>query len=636
MSDDTEPKSYVTLTVSPETELDLVINALTASEELGRPFLINLDVSSKTAKSDLNTLLGRSVTVKLSQEAGSERYFNGILARFAYAGLSAGAYRYRMELRPWIWLLSQQQDCRIFQNQSPWDIITAVFRDAGFADFSDKRQNQAGSTVLTYCVQYRETSLDFVTRLMEEYGLYYFFEHSDGRHVVALADDPNSHASAGAAIPFDFGQTEWRKVDDHIWNWFGDALIRPGSYALRDYNFTTPSADLTAKSTLQGSHTYGASEVYDYPGDYETVSDGQKLAAVRMQERAMLRQSYSGSSNSRLLMTGKKFTLSEFPEADQNAEYLITRTTCSVSVAEALATIEGELIDTFRCDMQAIAGATAFRLPRTTPRPMIRGPQTATVAGQSGEEITTDQYGRIKVKFPWDRSTTQDENSSCWIRVAQVWAGTSWGAMFIPRVGQEVVVEFLEGNPDRPLVTGQVYNATTTVPYTLPDNATRSTIKSNSSKGGGGFNELRFEDKKGSEEVFFQAQKDYNAVVLNNQTVKITQDSTTTIDKGKRTVTVSTGNDVHTVSQGDRSVTVSAGKDELTVSQGDHTITISVGSTTISAGTAITLKVGANSIKIDMTGITMTATQIKVSAEAEMTLDGGASAILKGGMVMIN
>ena len=301
--------------------------------------------------------------------------------------------------------------------------------------------------------------------------------------------------------------------------------------------------------------------------------------------------------------------------------------------------------------MRAIPGSRPFRLPSLTPRPLIRGPQTARVAGESGQEITTDSYGRIKVKFPWDRRAAEDENSSCWIRVAQTWAGQAWGAMFIPRIGQEVVVEFLEGNPDRPLVTGQVYNADMTVPYALPDNKTRSTIKSNSSLNGGGFNEFRFEDKKGSEEVFFQAQKDFNETILNNHTATITKDTTTTVSEGNRSVTVSKGNDTTTVSQGKREATVSQGDDTLTVSTGDHTITVTAGSSTVSAGQKITLKVGSNSIEISTTGITITGGTVKISAQtsmeiaglttkvsgsADLALDGGAHAALKAALVEIN
>jgi type VI secretion system secreted protein VgrG len=288
---------------------------------------------------------------------------------------------------------------------------------------------------------------------------------------------------------------------------------------------------------------------------------------------------------------------------------------------------KSELTDTYRCSFHAIPGDTPFRLDRKTPRPLIRGPQTAKVVGQSGQEITTDQYGRIKVKFPWDRSAAQDETCSCWIRVSQAWAGANWGAMVIPRIGQEVIVEFLEGNPDRPIVTGSVYNANVTIPYAMPDNMTRTTLKSNSSQGGGGFNELRFEDKKGEEEVFFHAQKDFNKTVLNNETVTITQDYATTIQQGNHTTTVS---------QGNHSTTVSQGNHGLTVSQGNHTITVSAGSSTITAAQSITLQVGSNSITIDTSGITISAAQVTVQAQATMTLQAGASMTIAGAMVAIN
>ena len=296
----------------------------------------------------------------------------------------------------------------------------------------------------------------------------------------------------------------------------------------------------------------------------------------------------------------------------------MTGTVYSVAAAEASSDSQGGIIDTYRCALTAIPATIPFRLDPLTRWPVMRGPQTAKVTGAAGDEITTDQYGRIKVKFFWDRSDISDDNSSCWIRVAQPWAGTGWGSMFIPRVGQEVVVDFIDGNPDRPLVVGSVYNANVTVPYSLPDNKTRSTVKTNSSTGGGGGNELRFEDKAGSEEVFFQAQKDYNKVVKNNETVKVTQDSTTTVE------------------QGDRSVTVSQGNDSLTVSAGNHKIDISAGTSTITAAQSITLTVGANSITIDTSGVTVNGTKIGLTASASLSADGGGAMTLQAGEIAIN
>jgi type VI secretion system secreted protein VgrG len=633
---DSNATSYVTVTIAPDPGFTLDFGGLRATEELGRPFRYDLDLSSGTVKADLSSIIGSSMTLAITLPDKSKRYFNGIVARATYDGLVGGSYHYRFELRPWIWLLSQAQDCCIFQNQSVWTIITTVFRNAGFTDFEDKRQNQAGEQVLEYCVQYRETTLDFVTRLMEKYGLYYFFTHQSGQHTLVMADDPNSHTALSDALPYYFDQTEHRHVDDHVWEWSSALALSPGTFTFNDYNFTTPAADLTAKSIQSATTPYGSFEVYEYPGPYGTASDGQTLANVRMQDLVARRQILHGTSNARGLYAGCKFSLSEFSEAAQNREYLVTGASYTLESAEALSDTRGEMTDTFRCAFTAIPGNTTFRLESRTPWPMMRGPQTAKVVGESGQEITTDQYGRIKVKFFWDRSATQDENSSCWIRVAQIWAGTGWGGIFIPRIGQEVVIDFLDGDPDRPIVTGCVYNANVTVPYTLPDNKTRSTLKTNSSTGGSGFNELRFEDKAGSEEVFFQAQKDYNKTVLNNETVNITQDSTTTVKQGNRSATVSQGNDSLTVSQGNRSVTVSQGNDSLTVSQGNHSISVSAGSSTITAGQSITLQVGSNSITINTSGITINGTQIGLTASAGLQAQGGPTMTLQAGQISIN
>jgi len=662
--------SFVTVSFSPDPGFPLVFDGMVVTEELGRPFLVDLDLSSGKAQGGLESMLGSTATITMIDGSGNKTYFNGYVGRMLFVGMSGGVYRYHAELRPWIWLLGHTQDCKIFQNKSAWDIIQQVFSDNGFSAISDKRQNQAGSTVLEYCVQYRETSLDFVTRLMEQFGLYYYFTHTSSEHTLVIADDPNSHTSIGAAIPYMFGQTEQRAVQEHVWEWTSDLRFRPGTYSYTDYNFTTPSADLTAKSVQAGSHPHGSYEVYDYPGVYAVAADGQKLADVRMQDFKSRVQVFEGRTNARAVRSGVKVTLSGTVDAALAQEYMVVRAITTISMAEGGSDSRGQLVDSYRVNFTAITGSTPFRLELRTPKPMIRGPQTALVVGNSGEEITTDQYGRIKVQFYWDRVGTKNQDSSCWIRVAQTWAGAGWGAMFIPRIGMEVVVGFLEGNPDRPLVTGVVYNATQTVPYALPDNATRSTVKTNSSKGGGGFNEWRYEDKKGSEEIFMQAQKDYNWNVLNNETGIVTQDQSITVQKGNRSITVSKGNETTTISEGDRSATVTKGNDSTTVSQGNRSVTVSAGndSTTVSKGNhslavsaggskittgqafevtadtsvkltataSIELTVGSNSIKIDPSGVTINGTMIKGTASAEMTLDGGGMMGLTGGIIKIN
>ena len=661
-SDSQDATSYVTLTVSPDPGFELTFDGLSATEELGRPFLIALDASSGTVKGNIGAVLGSSITITMTSGSGDKTYYNGIVARAAYAGLTGGVYRYHFELRPWIWLLGQIQDCKIFQNMTTWDIINKIFDDNNFTDLSDNRQNQAGTISLEYCVQYRESSLDFVTRLMENVGIYYYFTHADGKHTMVLADDPNSHTALTTAIPFSSSQAELQAVEDHVWEWTSDLNLQPAKYTIRDYNFTTPSADLTATSVGSSpANQYNSFEVYDYPGVYDTAANGQKLTDVGLQALGARLQVFNGKSNSRGIRSGAKFTLSEFPDDALNQEYLVIQTTTTLNLAEGASDTRGALIDSHRVEFSAIAGSTPFRLQRITPQPKVSGPQTALVVGDSGEEITTDQYGRIKVQFYWDRVGSKDQNSSCWIRVAQSMGGAGFGSMFIPRMGMEVVVNFLEGNPDRPLVTGVVYNATQTVPYPLPDKKVITTMKSNSSKGGGGFNELRFDDTKGSEEVFFQAQYNLTKNVLNSETITITQDSVSTIDKGKREVTLNQGDDTLTISQGKRTTTITQGDDSTTLSQGNSSTTVTAGnykldvtaggaktttgqsyevtateSVKLTATASIELTCGPCSIKIDPTGVTISGPQISATANSSMSLSGGTSMSLTGAMISIN
>lgn len=656
----------VTITMEPDPGFELSFERMSLTEELGRPFAATLDVISQKRSGPLSDLLGASVTVKTQIATGNPRYFNAIVIAAATTGAKDNAFRFRLELRPWIWLLSQVRDCAIFQNKTVWDIITGVLRDNGFTNFSDKRQNQSGSAQLEYCVQFEETTLDFVTRLMEKYGLYYFIEHHDGRHDVVFADDAGSHTALLLPVPCLVEQTAIEEDVDHVWNWEVDLALQSGKVTLRDYNFLTPSTDLTAKALGSATHPYGNLEVYDYPGPYAAAADGQKLATVRLQEIASRHEILRCESTSAKMGTGVKFTLGGNSDSSQNREYVVIASTLQIDLIEGWASTRNKQLDRIASQLTLIPAATPFRLDAITPWPRMRGPQTARVVGKEQQEITTDQYGRIKVKFFWDRSEAQDDTASCWIRVAQSWSGAGWGGMVIPRVGQEVVVDFIDGNPDRPLVTGCVYNATNTVPYALDANKTRSTFQTRSSAdggGGSGFNELRFEDKKDNEEVFLQAQKDLNVTVLNNETVTITQDFVTTVQKGKRDTTVSEGNDSLTVSKGDRSVTVSQGKDSLTVSQGDRSvtvsqgndsltvsqgnlsITVSAGKVSVSAGQAIELTVGANSLKIDTTSLTATVGGnsfkmdpggITLSGAPEVKLSGAAMVEISGAMVKIN
>ena len=366
------------------------------------------------------------------------------------------------------------------------------------------------------------------------------------------------------------------------------------------------------------THEHHDFEVYEYPGPYDNAADGHNLADIRMQSITGRRLIAAGQSNSRGLLCGWRYSMTEHPNSPYNTDYLVIESKTTVAGIEGTPNPDAASLDTYRVQFHAIPATKPFRLERKTPRPMIRGPQTAKVVGKAGDEITTDEYGRIKVKFHWDRSDTQDEDRTCWIRVAQTWGGSSWGTIVIPRIGQEVVVEFLEGNPDRPLITGVVYNANNMAPYDLPANKTQTGMKSNSSPGGNGSNEFRFEDKAGAEEIYIHAQYDFKRDVLHDETSTVTNDRTATISNGNDTLTVSQGNQSTTISAGNHSIDVSAGKSELTAAQ------------------SITFTVGSNSIKIDTSGVTINGMKVDVQSSATMSLQAGASMSLQGATVAIN
>jgi type VI secretion system secreted protein VgrG len=623
-------KAWVEVILDPNPGYTLLFDGMRGREALGEPFFYEVDLSSGVIREKIGDLIGSSCTVWLSQSAeGSvERYFNGIITRIVAAGMVAGAYRYKVDIRPWYWLLSRQVETRIFQKKSPFKIITdEIFKIEGF-EYDDKRQNSAGDVELEYCVQYNESTFDFVQRLMEQYGLYYYFTHTKESHKLHITDDQNAGETISDAIPFTYDQTGYQTVRDHIWQWANGLLLQAGKVTYRDYNFLTPAADLTAKAVKAGSHPkHNDYEVYEYPVPYLDAAAGNKLTDIHMQAIDMHRLVVEGATNARSIHPGWRFTLKDHPTSSVNKEYLITKTEFEVAMSEGSTGEESETLDTYRAAFAALPGDMPFRLSQNTPRPYIRGPQTAKVVVKNGEEIDTDEHGRVLVKFHWDRADLDDDKRTCRIRVAQSMAGSGWGTMFIPRKDQEVIVEFLEGNPDRPLIIGTVYNATNKPPYALPANQTMTTIKTNSSKGGGGYNELTFEDKKDAEVVTFQAQKDYNKTVLNNEVVKIKKDTTTTVEEGNRSVTVAKGDDTHKVDTGKRTTTIK-GDDALTVSSGNHKVDISAGKSEVTAAQSMTHTVGGSSVKLEPAAITITmgGSSIKIEA-AQITITSGANSI---------
>ncbi len=568
--------------LSIDTELGtdkLLLRSFSIHEQMGRLFQMEVEMDSDDSDINFEDIVGTKATVTLTMPSGTPRYFNGVVTRFVQEQ-QGKVPSYRATLSPWLWLLTRTADCRIFQNLTCPQIIEQIFKGNGFSSGNDyKLKLNATYTAFEYCVQYRETAFNFVSRLMEQEGIYYFFQHDNGKHTLVLADSPSVHDTFTDYDKLNYQASSGREEQKEIvTDWIVEKEIQSKKYVMRDFNFTKPSLDLTANESSAGDQVKTAfGEVFDYPGGYQQTDQGGAYAKLRIEELEAQYEILRANTTARGVATGCTFQLKGHPRSDQARNYLVTGISLQAT-SGAFGSGEGGDSEFFSCNFSAMPATTnpslPFRTPRTTPKPMIRGPQTAMVVGASGDEITTEQYGRVKVQFHWDRLGTKDDKSSCWVRVSQYWAGAAWGSIHLPRVGQEVIVEFLEGDPDRPIITGRVYNATSVVPYALPANKTQSGIKSSSSKGGSPGNEIRFEDKTGSEEVYVHAQKDQNIKVENDETTTIGNDRTETVGKDE-SITIN-GARTETVAK-DESITINGGRTE-TVAK-DESITINGGRT---------------------------------------------------------
>jgi type VI secretion system secreted protein VgrG len=479
---------------------------------------------------------------------------------------------------------------------------------------------------------------------LEEEGIFYFFEHEEKKHTLVFGDSYNAYkkiqgsATTGADIPFRAPGESGVEME-HISEWQVLHEVQSATVALDDFDFTKPKVELLSQSKVPRQHDQAEFEVYDYPGLFLKASDGEALAKVRIQELQSKHKRLAGAGDHRELTPGKLFKLVEYPykgasdhpRASENAEYVLLKTEIEVESGE-IEQMRAASENRFQVKFIALPSRDPYRPTRQIRKPVVYGPQTAVVVGKSGEEIWTDKYGRVKLQFHWDREGKSDENSSCWIRVSQVWAGKNFGGMQIPRIGQEVVVSFLEGDPDRPLVIGRVYNEDQMPPYPLPGSQTQSGIMSRSTKSGTGdtFNELRFEDKKGEEQVFLQAEKDFERVVKNNDTLTVGKSGA---PDGSQKIEV----------WKDRSAEIKTGNDSTKVTKGDHSINVDAGESMIEAAKKITLKVGAATITIEPTQISISAPNISVEGKAKMdvkspmtTVGGTATLTLSGGIIKIN
>tara|TARA_R110001599_G_scaffold185680_1_gene379941 strand:+ start:31434 stop:33632 length:2199 start_codon:yes stop_codon:yes gene_type:complete len=519
----------------------LVLRKMTGTEKLSRLYEFDLELHSDDIDIRHEDLLGENITVSIELPEAGLRYINGFVSRISMDGYEGRHVVYRATLSPWFWFLTRTSDCRIFQEMTVPDIIKQVFNDHGFSDYEDRLTGTYKTW--EYCVQYRETDFNFLSRLMEQEGIYYFFTHEDGKHNLVLADAPSAHEPVNGyeSVPYFVPDERARRERDHLNSWKASKQIQPGSYSLTDYDFKAPKKNLTSVSEVVRDHPSSEFEMFDYSGEYRESSEGDQYVKARIQELQAQYEMLQGEGDAAGLATGAVFDLTDFPRDDQNRKYLIISATYDISSSG----LEGgtDVREYFHVSIQAMDAEQEYRAVRSTPKPTVHGVQTAVVVGPSGEEIHTDEYGRVKVQFHWDRYGETNENSSCWIRVAHIWAGKNWGGIYTPRIGQEVIVDFLEGDPDQPIIVGRVYNKDNMPPYDLPANKTQSGIKSRSSKGGDSstFNEIRFEDKKGGEELYVHAEKNYNTHVendyrnhvQNNYSLQVDNDASQTVTNNK-------------------------------------------------------------------------------------------------------
>ena len=514
--------------VTPLGEDVLLFHGMSAREEMSRPFEYQLDLLSSKVDVKFDDILGKNVTIKFALPDDSTRFFNGYVTRIAQGGLYGRYRRYIATVRPWLWFLTRTADCRIFQDMKVPDIIKAVFADHPSADF--KLELTGTYRKWTYCVQYRETDFNFVSRLMEQEGIAYYFRHSEGHDTLVLTDSTSKHTPVSGYEKLSYIGPEQQVQPDHehVRAWDFAQEVQPGAYVHDDYDLERPSVELKTNKTLPRGYTPSDYEVYDYPGAYLQRGDGEQYAAVRIDEIVSQYAIAHGVTNARGLTVGSLLTLEDHPREDQNGEYLIVSANYDLTFEnyESLPEAGGT---SYRCAFVAMPTSQQFRPKRLTPKPFVQGPQTAVVVGPGGEEIYTDKYGRVKVQFHWDRRGKKDENSSCWIRVSSPWAGKGWGGVATPRIGQEVIVDFLEGDPDQPIITGRVWNAEQLPPFGFPAGAVISGVKSKTHKGSG-YNEMSLDDTAGKERVFIHGQYNMDTVVEHDQTSTIHNCRTDRVD----------------------------------------------------------------------------------------------------------
>lgn len=586
----------------------LLFSEMQVTERLSEPFTIHLTALSPRGDIRPEELLGQPVTIQVDFDRSTRRYFHGFVTRLALGDVEGTLHVYRLVLRPWLWFLSRTSDCRIFQGDTVPDVVGKVFEDEPSQSF--EKRLSGSYQPWEFCVQYRETDYNFVARLLEQEGIGYFFEHEDGRHVLVLADSKGAHEPVAGSASVRFSPPSPGAVvrDDCIEDWEAAQEVQPDRYALSDYDFKDPRNELgvVRKPEQPAKHAKAGYEMFDYPGEYDSFQEGDAYAGHRAEELQAQASSFRGEGALRHFQAGRRFRLTGHPRKDQNGDYLLVEVSYRFRDPPPTSTDSGG--SSFRCSFSAIPAQQQFRPPRITPKPIVQGIQTADVVGPAGEEIHTDEYGRVRVRFHWDRHGARDEKASCWLRVAFPAAGSRFGFVSIPRVGQEVVVSFLEGDPDWPLVTGVVYNGANMPPWDLPASKTQSGYLTRSSKEGGpsNANALRFEDKKGAEQVWVHAERDLDIEAEHDQALRVGNDRSESV-KGK--VTIMIGKDRSEEIGG--AIDQQIGKDMIVNATGEAAV--SAREITLTAQTTITLKAGPSTIELGPAGITIKGPLVRIN-----------------------
>ncbi len=664
-----------------------------------------VELLSKNRAVVLQSLVGEQLEVTIPGDDAFGRRFIGTCVSAEYVGRFRDWGRYLVEVRPKLWFLTQGRQCRVYQDKSVPDIIQEIMGDYGFSDFFLKKLSGTYAK-RDFCLQYRETDLDFIRRLMEEEGIYFFFRHRGKSETLVLADGPSAHEPmmGDSVLEFFDYMDSFDPTREHLSEIAAKEQVTTGKVTLTDYNFETSATKLkTMREMPKGAHANSGIEIYDYPGNFRAEPLGRERARVRMEAEAIKHVTWKAVGNIVRLGVGQTFQIKNHPQAHDESGFMCTRATYYLQsapdapLADETASVLGQGLDfgahnteTFRAVFEIIPKLKPYRAQLVTPWPEVQGIHTAVVVGPKGEEIETDKYGRVKIKFHWDLRAANDDTVSVWVRTMMPWTGKGWGMIHVPRIGQEVVVQFEEGNPDRPIITGMLYNDATMPPYALPAHKTQSGVKTNSSKGGGGFNELMMEDLKGSELVRFKSQRNYKQIVQNDATITVgletkskgdmaltvhrnltetlkTGDHAFTVETGSQVIKIKTdktetiegastqtitgdvketikmGNFDRKVEMGNHTNELSMGNETNTLKLGNYSLKADLGSITLEAMQSITLKVGNSTIVIDQMGV-----QIKgmiIGLDAKLMLDakglltsvkGKAMVMIKGGITMIN